>query len=166
MLPIKWSVMFTTKTHVHVLGKFSNMYIVASFDPELLPDKLVLTNNAMVYTYHHRYLRSTYEELRNKLLNLKYELPVVRHNDSFECPICFEDSSIYTPLSCFHQLCSQCYVNIIQQKNKCPICAVPLTRNNELRKYFNNVPISQVLLAMGIIHLSDPNTIDYIMEIG
>ena len=60
---------------------------------------------------------------------------ITEYNPENDCPICFET---YSPIllkknkgkatgdSCEHSLCWRCYITIVKDTNKCPICRVKL----------------------------------------
>ena len=68
-----------------------------------------------------------------------------------ECPICYRDVSSVgevIPSSCAHNLCMDCYTNIIlkTQQHQCPMCRVPYA----LSKY-EEARMKRVRLNFGVV---------------
>ena len=39
-----------------------------------------------------------------------------------ECYVCFEEFAELVTLSCKHEMCSKCYIKVIEIIGKCPVC--------------------------------------------
>jgi ribosomal protein L40E len=64
---------------------------------------------------------------------------ITEYNCETDCPICFEtfgiddddDATIAEGDNCEHQICQECYIKIIDDTNRCPICRVVLDNDKE-----------------------------------
>ena len=152
-LPI-WKTLFITDTYVYILGKFNNLYILSSYARDSIPDGLKNSVFGGIYMHHNKYVHNFYAEQLTYLTNLRMKFPVIKSKDAFNCPVCFESSSLYTPISCIHKICSPCVSDIAYKTGHCPICKNTLDNMQEYkRKIFNDLPLSHVIRIMQTINI-------------
>lgn len=161
-----WKTLFISDAHVYALGKLNKTYLIASYSRESIPDNLY--NSVMYGTFSHynRYDRDTDTKRLSMLSNLRMKYPVIRSKDTFECPICLEDSILYSPISCIHKICSMCLSDILFKTSSCPLCRDPISQFKKLKnKLFNGIPLSHVVRTMQTINLSNDEEIKYVCNI-
>ena len=78
------------------------------------------------------------ELLKNLILIYNFGLRLMLS----ECPICYNDivsAGLVIPSSCSHNLCMNCYTNIIlkTKKYQCPMCRAPYALYEEKPVYIN-----------------------------
>ncbi|MCO5577017.1 hypothetical protein L7F22_030839 [Adiantum nelumboides] len=79
--------------------------------------------------YSHRFIKIHYlsssPELLQKLLS------VLQSGDDFDCPICLSPPTLAVITKCSHVFCRKCIEKtLMQDKEKCPMCRVPLTASD------------------------------------
>jgi hypothetical protein len=162
----EWSMLFATNKKIYVLGRFSQSNILASYGFSSIPREFQLKLNAASFVHAYNRTHQYYNSIRETLLSFKNEQSILKAPESFECSVCLEENTLFTPLSCFHRLCSSCYSDIIFIKNECPICRCNISDNKNMRKKYKLIPVSYIAWAMSIIGLIDKTNINYIVDLN
>jgi len=155
---------FVTKTHAYTISRYEDTIIIGSYEDKCIPSKVKIKIMGEIYRQTSKYLSSHYAKRMNHLSQLRMAYSVIKVKKHFECPICFDESSLYTPLPCFHIMCSKCVSKLINYSNRCPFCKTRMTDLHSLRnRYICDIPLTDIVLTMQTIGIMDP-LIEYVAE--